>query len=193
MECAQCAESSSIQYSRRAFTTRLGRSLVSTRSACRPDVRRGGPEAEHIVVRHVVRNRNQIRLQILGIVKAKELAPGQLRDRFGGLVAQRTPRSQKGHCSQPQRRSQLADAVEHLLVVMAFIFGIGALAAEASMRGPRSLVVKFGCLCETAARVLENAKLYMAVLVSLMRRRASVTLVLLPWSVVSLSSKIARR
>jgi len=35
---AQRAGSSSIQYSRRAFSTRCGRSLVSTCSACRPGV-----------------------------------------------------------------------------------------------------------------------------------------------------------
>jgi len=41
--------------------------------------------------------------------------------------------------------------------------------------------------------VLEKAKAYMVVLVSLISRRASVRVVVLPWSRVSLSSRIARR
>jgi hypothetical protein len=91
-------------------------------------------ETKCIVVGHVVRHRDETCLQILGIVEVKELAAGELRDRFCGLGAQRIACGKKGHGSQPKRRSELADAVEHLLAVVPFVLGIGSIPAEAAMR-----------------------------------------------------------
>ena len=54
---------------------------------------------------------------------------------------------------------------------MPFVFAIGSIAAEAAVRGSGSLLVNFDASWETAERVLEKPKLYIAVFVLLMRRR----------------------
>jgi len=87
-------------------------------------------KAQHIAVWHVVRYPDKTRAQILGVVKVKVLAAGELCDRFRGIGPQRIARGKKSHRGQPKRRRELADAVEHLLAVMAVVLGIGPLAAE---------------------------------------------------------------
>src|SRR5580704_15828380 len=91
-------------------------------------------ETQYIVVGHVVRHRDETRLQIPGIVEVEELASRELRDRFCGLGAQRIACGKKGHGSQPEGRSELANAVEHLLAVVPFVLGICSVAAEAAVR-----------------------------------------------------------
>src|SRR5580658_4183567 len=90
-------------------------------------------ETQYVIVGHIVRQRDETSLQVLGIVEVKELASGELRDRFCGLGAQRVACGKKGHGSQPKRRSELADAVEHLLAVVLFVLGIGSIPAEAAV------------------------------------------------------------
>src|SRR5580658_3035891 len=90
-------------------------------------------ETQYIVVGHVVRHRDEARLQILGIMEVEELASRELRDRLCGFGAQRIACGKKGHGSQPKRRSELADAVEHLLAVVPFVLGIGSIPAEAAV------------------------------------------------------------
>ena len=72
--------------------------------------------------------------------------------------------------------------VKHLLAVVPFVLGIGSIAAEAAVLEAWLALLNpnFHASCETAERVLEKLKLYIAVLVSLMRRRASSIVVLLP-------------
>ncbi len=73
------------------------------------------------------------------MVKATERASGEFCDRFSRVRAERIACSEKGHGDQSKGRSKLADAVKHLLTVVAFVFGIGAFAAEAAVRGARVL------------------------------------------------------
>ena len=77
---------------------------------------------------------------------------------------------------------------------MLLIFGVGSVAAEAAMVWARLVgAVKFDASWRTAACVLEKAKLYMVVLVSLISLKASLREVLLSWSMVSLKRRIAWR
>src|SRR5579863_657148 len=108
-----------------------------------PGRRRRRAETQYIVVGHVVRDRDETRLQILGIVEVKELASGELRDGFRSLGAQRIACGKKSHRSEPKRRSKLANAVEHLLAVVPFVLGIGSIAAEAAVLGAWLPALKF--------------------------------------------------
>src|SRR5207302_6613061 len=99
----------------------------------------------YIVIRYVVRDGDKACLQILGIVEAKELASRELCDGFSGLRAERIACGQKGHGGQPQGRSKLADAVEHLLTVVTFVLGIGASTAEAAVLGTGVLATTLRC------------------------------------------------
>lgn len=96
--------------------------------------RRCGTESDYIIVGYIVRQRDQAVLQTLGIVEVMELAPGKLRHGFRGVGAQCVARGKKSHGGQSKRRSQLADAVEHLLVVVAVVLGIGPLSTKAALR-----------------------------------------------------------
>jgi hypothetical protein len=97
--------------------------------------KRSRAETQHIVVRHIVGYRDETCLQILVLVKMKELASGEMRDCFRGIGPERIPCDKKRHGGQPKRRSKLADAVEHLLGIVPFILGIGPNPAEAAVRG----------------------------------------------------------
>src|SRR3984885_7065891 len=94
-------------------------------------------ETQHIIIRHIVGYRDETCLQILVLVKVKELASGKLRDCFRGIGPQRIACDKKSHGGQPKRRSKLADAVEHLLGIVAFVLGISSVATEAAVRGTR--------------------------------------------------------
>src|SRR5580704_8076435 len=94
-------------------------------------------ETQNIVVRHIVRYRDETSLEILDVVEVKKLASCELRDGFRGIAPQSIARHKKSHGCQPKRWSKLADAVEHLLRIVAFVFGIGSVAAETAVRGAR--------------------------------------------------------
>ena len=117
-------------------------------------------EAQNIVVWRLIGDGDQTRLQVFGIVKMKELAPRELRDRFGGFCAQGIPRGKKGHGRKPKRRSQHANAVEHLTAVVSFVLCRGSIAAEATVRGTGLVrAVKLGCL-ETDPFIYTNIRLF---------------------------------
>ena len=62
---------------------------------------------------------------------------------------------------------------------MAFVFDVGSIAAKATVRRAGVILIEFRRFVRAAACVLEKAKLYIMVLVSLMRRRASSSVVVL--------------
>jgi hypothetical protein len=101
---------------------------------------RGWAKTQHIVIGQIVRQANQTGFQIFGIMEMEKFSPSQLRDGFRSLGMQRAARRQKRHGSQTKRRRQLADAVEHLLAVVAIVFGVSSLTAEAAVRRARSVV-----------------------------------------------------
>jgi hypothetical protein len=157
----QCAESSSIQYSRRAFSTSCGWSLsFHMQGACKPSAsQRRGPEAQHIVVRHIVRNRNQDLLSDpWHYGSGKNSPPANCAIDSAVLAAQGISCGQKCHRGQSQRRCQLADAVEHLFAVVAFILRIGALMAETSVRRSWCLVVRTWMLGGKRPRVCSKTR-----------------------------------
>ena len=81
----------------------------------------------------------------------KKLPARQPRNRLRRVLLQPIARCQKRHRRQPQRRSQLADAVQHLLAVVPIIFRIRSLAAEAPVRRPRLIRrSNFDASCATA-------------------------------------------
>jgi len=116
-------------------------------------------ETEYIVIRHVIRDRDEIPLQVPCVMKVKVLASCQFRHCFGGVGTQRTARGKKGHGCQPERRSKLADAVQYLSTVVALVLGVGSVAAEAAMGGARFFGVKLLCFmrdCRCRARKAEG-------------------------------------
>src|SRR5579871_6337692 len=103
-------------------------------------------KTEHVKVRHIVRDRDEACLQILGIVEVEKLAARELRNRFRRICTQRTARRQKSHGRQPKGRRKLADAVQHLLAVMPFVLGIRSFPAEATMCRARLRIVELRSL-----------------------------------------------
>src|ERR1700689_4913298 len=100
-----------------------------------PGRRRSWAETHQIVVRYVIRQRDETCPQTLSIVEVMELASGKLRYGIRGIGAQRVACGNKGHGGQSKRRGELADAGEHLLVVVPVVLGIGSLSTETAMRG----------------------------------------------------------
>src|SRR5438046_10275222 len=79
-------------------------------------VRRG--EAENVVVGNVIGQRDQAGLEIFGIVKARKPSSRKLGQRLGSVGTQTVASREKGHGRETKRRSELADAVEHVLAVV---------------------------------------------------------------------------
>src|SRR5580693_5091487 len=105
--------------------------------------RRGGTKAEDVVIRDVVRECDQRGFQIFFVLESEVAATGEVCDCFGGFYFERAARGDEGHRGEAKRRSELADAVEDLLAVVAFVFDVGAFLAEATVRGARIFVVEF--------------------------------------------------
>src|ERR1700745_985294 len=93
-------------------------------------------KTQNIIVRYIIRQRNQARLDVLGVLEAVEFATGELRQRLSGVRAQTVSSGEKGHGGQSKRRSKLADAVEYLLAVMTVILRVGLRTTETPMRWP---------------------------------------------------------
>src|SRR5271157_4127158 len=75
-----------------------------------------------------------------------KLASGELRDGFRGVGAQRVACGNEAHGGQPKRRGKLADAVEHLFVVVPFVLRIGSVLTETAMRGAWFVAIELRCL-----------------------------------------------
>ena len=103
----------------------------------------GGTETEDVVVGDVVGERDQRGFQIFFVFEGEEAAASEIGDGFGGFVLERAARGDEGHGCEAKWRSKLADAVEDLLAVMAFVFGVGAFFAEATVSGIGSFAVEF--------------------------------------------------
>ena len=98
------------------------RRAVPTWSAWMPGVGVVGRKAEDVVVRNVVREGDQRGFEIFFVLEGEEAAAGEVGDGFGGFYFERAARGDEGHGGEAQWRSELADAVEDLLAVMAFVF-----------------------------------------------------------------------
>lgn len=119
----------------------------------------GGAEAEDVVVRDVVRNGDECGLQVFFVVEGMRFAAGEFGDGFGGFYFERTAGGNERQRGETQRRSELADAVENLLAVVAFVFDVGALLLKHPCGGPGFLLSNFEASCLRAEFVLEKAKL----------------------------------
>lgn len=101
-------------------------------------------EAEQVKIRHVVRDGDEALLQLFGVAEVGEFASSELRDRFGGVGAESIAGGDEGHGGEAHRRSQLTDAVEHLLAVVAIVFGVGSVATEAAVRWAGFALIELG-------------------------------------------------
>src|SRR4029077_15817492 len=63
---------------------------------------------------------------------------------LGGVFAERAARGEKGHGNEAKGRSKLADAIENLLAIVTFVFGIGAILAKAAVPRARILAAELG-------------------------------------------------
>ena len=102
----------------------------------------GGTETEDVVVGDVVGEFDERGFQVFFVFEGEVTAAGEVGDGFGGFVLQGAACRDEGHGGEAQRRGELADAVEDLLAVVAFVFGFGAFFAEAAVSGIGSFTVE---------------------------------------------------
>jgi len=103
----------------------------------------GGAEAEDVVIGDVVGKFDERGFQIFFAFEGEVAAAGEVGDGFGGFVFERAASGDECHGGEAQRRGELADAVEDLFAVVAFVFGVGAFFAEAAVSGVGSFAVEF--------------------------------------------------
>ena len=80
---------------------------------------------------------HQLSRQCLRVLEWEVLTAAQPRDTFGHVAAHAVGGGDARQRGQPQRRQHLAQAIENLLVVVAFILRVRTLFAEAAFRRPR--------------------------------------------------------
>ena len=102
----------------------------------------GGAEAEDVVIGDVVGKFDERGFQIFFAFEGEVAAAGEVRDGFGGFVFERAASGDEGHGGEAKWWSELADAVEDLLAVVAFVLDVGAFLAEAAVRGAGIFVVE---------------------------------------------------